>query len=164
MKLGKLFASTLALTAILASSAVSTPAEAKSLKSWMSGLTGGGNGYNAGAASTINAMQNTAATLDGMINNGVATGRISPAQASNFRAQLSQIAGMQNQLISSGSLNASAVQSLTSQYTSLTTQVNAALNGGYGYGAVPTYYGGSYNPYGYQYNTNYYGGQTTPWY
>jgi hypothetical protein len=168
MNARKLFASSLALAAVLATVTVSAPAEAQSLKSIFNNLTGrGGGGYNANASVTINALQNTAATLDSMISNGLATGRISPAQASNFRAQLSQIAGAQNNMIASGTLNASAVQSLTGQYTSLTTQVNAALSGSYGgnfgYG-VPGYYNSGYgvNPYA-QYN-NYFGGLNSPWY
>ena len=171
MKLRNLLSASLAFAAVVGTVAFAAPADARSFKSYINGITGGGGsgGFNVNASATISAMQNTAATLDGMISSGLSSGRINPSMAANFRAQLGQITAAQDNMMASGTLNASTVQSLTGQYANLTTQVNAALSGTANFGYNP-YGAGNYvnpyaNPQGYQYNTNYYGGLNTPlWY
>jgi hypothetical protein len=165
MKFAKVIAASLALAAVLGTTVVSS-AEAKSFKSLLNSVTGRGNSfYNQNNNAALSALSNTAATLQGMIQNGVATGRITGAQAANFQAQLGQIGDLQANFMADGSLSGSEIQNLTQQFTSLTTQVNGALSVGINgqfynpYGnAVPYNYNTNYSPYGgYQYNTNTYG-------
>src|SRR5438477_12265807 len=161
MKFRKMIAGSLALSAVFAAAMITAPAEAKSLRSYINGALGARGGFNANASVELSNLSNTAATLDSMINTGLSTGRISPAQANAYRAQLNNIQNTQASFMADGNLNAGEVQSLVAQYTNLTSQVNGSLNYGYnyGYGNQYTPYNTNYygNPYDYQYPTNYYG-------
>src|SRR6184192_2794089 len=91
------------------------------------------NAFDFGGNANLNASGNlnaTGANLESMISTGLSAGKLSAAQAATFRAQLSQIGQVQAGYTADGRLSTSELSDLTSRFTTLTSQVNAAIAAG----------------------------------
>jgi hypothetical protein len=132
---GKKIAAVLSLLISLSMSYAVQPANADDLTRILNGILGRGSvGFDANEQATLNSLITTQSNLEGMISTGLANGSISPAQAANFRMRLGTIANLQSNFMADGDLTWPEVQSLVSQYSTLTSEVNTHIAAGVGAG------------------------------
>jgi hypothetical protein len=130
----------LAIAALMGLSTVALqPASASDLTRILGRLGGGSVNYGNQAQIQSN-IQVGMTNLQTQIQQNVASGRISPIEASNINAEMNRVAAMNNDFLRDGVYSASEVQQMLNQFNNLNTMVSTATSGtlnsnlGYGYG------------------------------